>query len=139
MLSTVQVLPHWVSNGAHWFWQLPRLQTWVPVQALPQLPQLFGSVSVRMQTPLQSEKLLLGQLQVLLAQVPPVQVSPQPPQLAESLAVFTQRPLQRVKPVGHAVWHMLLTQLLPAAQAVPHAPQLFGSLVVSTQAPLQVT
>jgi hypothetical protein len=67
--------------------QTPARQTGAAAgQALPQRPQLAGSVCRLMQIPRQQFN-------------PGEQATPQPPQLASLALVFTQLPLQQVPPV----------------------------------------
>jgi hypothetical protein len=73
-----------VCPGKQFAWQLPKLQTWVPVQAWPQVPQLAGSVCVRTQAVPHLVK-PAAQAQALFTQeeLAP-QAMPQPPQFAAS-------------------------------------------------------
>ena len=90
---------------------MPKLQTWPPVQTLPQLPQLFGSCWVRTQTPLHLVKPPPAHWQLELTQMPlGPQLIPHPPQLAESAAGLMHTAPQRMNPTGHALWQT------PAAQ-----------------------
>lgn len=74
---------------------VPKLQTWPAVHLRPQAPQLFTSLKVFEQVPLQ---LVCpnAHWQVLLEQVPPEHDLPQPPQWSRSVAVCTHRAPQRV-------------------------------------------
>ncbi len=105
-----------------------------PLQTLPQLPQLAGSLVVSVQTLLQATCVPGQAWQLLPAQmlIDPHALA-QPPQLAGSLVVSVQAFAQLVCPAGQ----QLLFVQLPASQALPQAPQLFGSLVVSMQLLLQ--
>jgi hypothetical protein len=87
----------------------PLTQLWPPEQVVPQAPQLFTSVAVLTQTPLQAV-CPAEQAHAPLTQLrPPEQTVPQVPQLLASLAVFTQFPLQSVCPAVHA--HAPLVQV----------------------------
>jgi len=48
-------LPHDVVGAMHVVWQVPALQTWVPVQALEHMPQCCGSVDSVTHAPEQSD------------------------------------------------------------------------------------
>jgi hypothetical protein len=65
--------------------QVPLQQTWGKEQALPQTPQLSGSVCRLTQVPLQQVPFWPGR-----------QASPQAPQLLTSLVRSTQAPLQQL-------------------------------------------
>jgi hypothetical protein len=82
--------------------QTPALHTVPPVQAIPQPPQLFGSVFVSTQAPVQSV-VAAGQVvvQVIEQTCIAVHIVPQPPQFCGSVFVSTQTPPHKV-PVGQA-------------------------------------
>ena len=83
------------------FLQTPAMQFSSLAQALPQLPQLAGSVEVSTQTPEQSVLPLSKQEQVPEAQLKPLVVSQalsHAPQCELSLCRSTQEPLQSVLP-----------------------------------------
>ncbi len=106
----------------------------VPLQKVPQVPQLFASVCVSVQKPPQSV-CPVGQTHALFTHcVPPVQIVPHIPQLLLSLVRSTQVPLQSVCPLGQAHWP--LSQCLPPVQLLLHDPQL-KSVVRSWQVPQQ--
>jgi hypothetical protein len=91
-------------------------------QECPQLPQLFGSLDVTTQVPLQFVW-PLGQPQRPLTHWPLAHTLLQAPQLLPSVAVLVHVPLHSVGvPLGHLhepPWHVS-----PPEQVLPHAPQL---------------
>jgi hypothetical protein len=90
--------------------QAPLVQTWPMLQALPQAPQLAGSLRVLTQLP---EQLVVpeGQAQEPPTQaVPPVHAVPQAPQLLLLVWVFTQAPAQVAVPAGQVVTQAPLAQ-----------------------------
>jgi hypothetical protein len=115
---------------------------------VPQAPQLFGSVSVFVQTPgRQAVRPVLHVMPHVLfvhVAVPPCagQTLLQLPQLLGSVAVFTSQPLLRfpsqlAKPALHMMPHVLFEHVaVPfcAGQTLPQRPQLFGSFWVLTHA-----
>jgi hypothetical protein len=104
----------------------------------PHAPQLYGSVAVYTQTPLQSVCPAWGQkLQVPFTQyrLGLAQTVPQWPQLFGSLAVLTHVFPQRVWPAGQT--QMPLAQIWPPVQVRLHFPQLVGSVRTSVQPALQ--
>jgi hypothetical protein len=75
------------------------------VQALPQEPQLVGSLLVSMQVPAHSV-CPIGHAQTPFVQeVPPAQLLPQAPQLEFELFRSTQLPEQLVSPALHMTVH----------------------------------
>jgi hypothetical protein len=117
--------------------QAPPMQTVPPVQAMPHPPQLFGSVFVSTQAPVQSV-VPAGHMvvQVIAQTCIEVHIVPQPPQFCGSVFVSTQTPPQSV-PTAQP--HMPPLQTCPPTHLVPHPPQLFGSLLVFTHAPPHMT
>src|SRR6186713_1516472 len=80
--------------------QLPSVQPWPRLHALPQPPQFAVSVSVSMQVP-SHEVCPSGQAQSPLTQTsPPPQALPQLPQFARLESVSTQVSPHRVCPSG---------------------------------------
>ncbi len=112
-------------------------------QAVPQAPQLLGSVCTLTQLlpqrvkPVLQMKLHVPPVQIALAFATAGQTVPHAPQLFTSLAALTQTPLQLVKPALQVTTHVPLTQVaVPLAGAVhmlPQVPQLLGSVCASTQ------
>jgi hypothetical protein len=101
--------------------------------AVPQAPQLAGSVAVSEQTPPHTI-VPIGHAHVPMVQVrPPVHAIPQPPQFMLLASVFTQRVPQAVRVAGQLPEHRPATHASPAAHAVPQAPQFVVSVAVSTQ------
>jgi hypothetical protein len=126
----------------------------MPVQVLPQNPQLLESLLKSTQPPPQqpgvtpvplhpvphAPQLALSEarsVQNELQQpgVVPPQVTPQPAQLSGSLVVSTQLPEQEVSVESQlmAFEQVPPVQVPPVPQAFPHEPQLLGSLSRSTQ------
>jgi hypothetical protein len=117
--------PSQAAAPPHW----PMTQV-VPPQLLPQLPQLFGSLSVSTQPPLQQP-----------GETPASQLLLQTPQLLGSVAMSVQSAMQQpgvVKPswVQSSPQKPQLERSLfgseqveeqhwPASQTLPHEPQLF--------------
>lgn len=113
--------------------QVPKRHVAPPLQRIPQLPQLFGSLSVLMHSPPQKSE-PKPHAQVLARQKPRApQLLPQLPQFAESSVVSTQAPSQRVR-LPQSVRQVLMPHSSPAAHALPQLPQLAALLRVSTQA-----
>jgi hypothetical protein len=116
--------------------QVPCKQTSVPVQAVPQLPQLFGSLAVSTQTPPQS---FWVPTQLEVWQVPPtqswfaVQTVSQPPQLFESVCVSTHEPEQSVVGAGQSATQLPAAHFWPLAHALLQLPQWAASVWVSVQ------
>jgi hypothetical protein len=93
------------------FWQVPKAQTCIAPHLLPQPPQLFGSCCVRTQVPLQLV-VPMEHWQPPFTQLPkPPHVVPHVPQFELSLCGLMHKPLQRMKPIGQAIWQMLLAQV----------------------------
>ncbi len=117
----------------------PALHVAPPAHALPQVPQLAGSVSGFTQdAPHINIGNAQGIAQLLDAQVlPSGQRLPQKPQLVESVRVSTHRPAHVAIGGGHVDRHMLPEQIMPAAHRLPHVPQFVGSFVASTHVPPQ--
>jgi hypothetical protein len=123
VVKSTQVVPHTPNPVGHT--QFPELQVAPVAHFVPQTLQLFGSVCVLTQTPLQ---LVCpdGQTHIPETQlVPPVHFVPQALQLFESVCRLTQALPHTPNPVGHAQTPEL--QVPPEGQTVPHAPQLFAS------------
>jgi hypothetical protein len=99
-------MPHWLVLGGQT--HIPPVHTLPPVQAIPQPPQLFTSVVVLTQAPVQLV-VPAGQdvMQVIEHTCIDVHIVPQPPQFWGSDAVSTQTPPQSV-PVAQA--HVPLLQ-----------------------------
>jgi hypothetical protein len=141
---STQALPQSVSVGpesvAHDVVHTPAAQTLPappsPVQTLPHVPQLFGSLWVVAHTPLHrcppSEHWHVPFWQL----VPPVQRTPHPPQLSLSVSSLMHKVPQR-SPVAHA--HPPSWQSSTLVQPSPQPPQFVGSVDSSTHAPLQST
>jgi hypothetical protein len=143
-VSSTQDEPHVVRPAPHVDWHVPPEHSWFAPHALPQAPQLFGSVfSLRQTTlaPVPHAVRPLGQAHALFVHTsPPTHATPQPPQLLGSVASATQALLQSVSPAPHVLVQTLLEQTCPPPRhATPQPPQLSGSLVVSTHTPLQST
>jgi hypothetical protein len=75
-------------------------QLWLPVQALPQPPQLAGSTVVSVH-PFAQAVCPVGQQLELLQPIPAPQAVPQAPQLFGSLVVSVQALLQGLCAPGH--------------------------------------
>ncbi len=116
---------------------LPRLQVWLALQAVVQVPQCFSSVWRSTQRGLAPAQKDAGavQLHAPPLHVPGPQLTPQAPQSAASVAVSTQLVPHQVSPVGQQ-WPALHPS--PLGQAAPHAPQFAGSVSVFTQVPPQL-
>jgi hypothetical protein len=107
----------------------------IALQTLPQPPQLFGSLCVAVQTPLQRVP-SLAHRQVPAWQVVPLpQRMPQPPQLELSVCSSTQAPSHCSSPLGQRHWPPW--HVVPLPQTLPHAPQSLSLLDTSTHAPEQ--
>jgi len=112
------------------------MQTWLPAQIWPHIPQFWAFSVVFTHRPLQMVK-PVGQLHLPLVQlVPPVHVTPHAPQLFSSEFVFVHCPPHDVKPL-QLCWQLPPMQTWPAAQALPHIPQFWGSVLMFVQRPLQ--
>jgi hypothetical protein len=100
---------------------------------VPQAPQLFGSVAVSVQVPLQLVSPATGQLHPPSAQTSPAaHCTPQRPQLFGSVARSVQVPLQFTSPAVEQV-QTPSAQMSPAGHTTPQAPQLFTSVARSVQ------
>lgn len=140
---STQALPHLTKPVLQTKPQPPALQVAVPlagaVQALPQLPQLFGSVAVAMQAlphfvyPLSQAKPQAPDAQVGLPFAGSGQTLPQAPQLLTLLPVFTQAPPHSASGEVQPDAHTPPLQTMPVSHTVPQVPQLNGSLFTSTQ------
>jgi len=132
-----QFTPSWTHVwGVQVATQAPATQAAPAGQALPQAPQLLGSVVTLAQAPAQTIW-PAGQVQVPETQAAPAeQTLPQAPQLLGSVDTLTQAPLLHlIWPGGHGGKRQApFRQTAPAGQALPQAPQLLGSIVRSTQA-----
>jgi len=117
--------------------QTPCEQTWPPVHTVAQAPQLFGSLCVSVQTPLQRRPLLKHWHLPPTHVVPDAHRFPQPPQLALSESSSTQVEPHALSPLPHTSVQTLDTQVLLPEQVSLHAPQLSAFEVRSTQTPLQ--
>src|SRR5437773_1076799 len=110
--------------------------SWLTPHAIPQPPQLLGSLLVSVHAPLQ-ETCPAGQpgpKHMPIEHIsPPAHCVAQEPQWAGSLARSTQRLPHLVEPPAHESPHMPWEQTRPALHVVPQPPQLFGSTLVSTQ------
>lgn len=104
-------------------------------QEFPQLPQLFGSLWVAVQTPLQRCPPFAHWQTPLWQVVPPVQRMLQPPQFASSVCWFTHWVPHRRRP--EAQTHFPPLQVSPAGHWTPQPPQFCGFVAGSTQTPLQ--
>jgi hypothetical protein len=126
--------------------QAPFEQSWLPPQAVLQLPQWLEFEPVSTQVPLQQvrpgqhgeplpQPFPFAPQQAPLEQpCPPVQEWPHAPQFLVSVAVFTQAPPQLVFPVGQQT---PCEQKEPVPQLIPQPPQCWASLWRLTQPPLQ--
>jgi len=111
--------------------QAPATQVPAP-HDFPQLPQLFASLIVSTQTPLQAVSWMFVQPHLPLTHVAPcAQTLLHEPQFFESVVGLTQVDPQRTSPGAQP--QVPLAQPRPAAQALPHAPQFFGSALRSMQ------
>ncbi len=117
----------------------PLTRVLAPLQAVPQAPQLAGSMAVLAQyCEVPAPQVASGDAQVA-PQWPPEHTCPvghnvpQAPQLALSVMVLTQVAAQTVSPVLQDRWHVPPAQRLPAVHAVPHMPQLCSSVWRSAQ------
>jgi hypothetical protein len=130
--------PSQAAAPPHW----PMAQV-MPLQLLPQVPQLFGSLSVSTQLPLQQPGVVPAS-QALL-QVPQFEtsfdmsvqpVAPQQPGVVKPswLQSSPQKPQFALSLFGS---EQVEEQHWPASQTLPHLPQLFWSSEVSSQLPLQ--
>jgi hypothetical protein len=131
--------PHFVRPAAQLTLHPPSLHSGVPPSALqttPQPPQLFGSLTVRVQTPLQRIPSKHWH-EPFWHVVPAAHCVLQPPQCKLSAAKLTHTPPQELDPAGHP--HAPFTHESPrvASQTTPHPPQLLGSLRSGMQLPLQ--
>jgi hypothetical protein len=147
---STQEVPHLARPAAQLTEQTPLLQTWAPLQRVPQVPQFVPSEARSAQTPAPPPPIPPPPMHAVSPDgqlhVPPVHAAPfghtlpQPPQLRSFVCVSTHAPPMPhdVSPAGQPVVHMLATHWLPGPQRVPHAPQLRGSLVVSVHTPLQL-
>jgi hypothetical protein len=139
-------------------WQTPDTHVALAPQALPQVPQLFGSVVVFASQPSptclsQSAKPALHDVMAhadVSHEVWPLgtapQVTPHAPQFWLSLAVFAQVVPQQVWPARQdTVGLQVPTQEPPehagsdAGHTLPHLPQLFGSSLVFVSQPFATT
>jgi hypothetical protein len=111
-----------VSVTAQLVVQAPWEQTWEDAQALPQAPQLCGSLWVEVQVPLHLIPLFMQRHCPSWQDVPAPQRIPQPPQLELSAWTSTQAPLHIDEPAGQA--HCPLAHTMPIGQAFPQPPQL---------------
>jgi hypothetical protein len=89
-----QAVPHMVVPVAHIELQLLPLQTWLPVHAFPQVPQLVASLAT--QEPLHSSWLDVHLQTPAWQEWPPRQGMPQPPQLSLSDETSMQLPEQNI-------------------------------------------
>jgi hypothetical protein len=166
LVVSTQVTPQQVRPGEQpvvsqlvWFgWHTPETQVALAPQALAQVPQSFGSVSVFTSQPsatwwLQSAK---PGVQEVMAQadasheVWPLgtapHATPHAPQFLSSLVVFAQVAPQQVWPAVHEAEGLQVpTQVPPehagrdAGQTLPQPPQLFGSSPVLVSQPFATT
>jgi hypothetical protein len=95
------------------------------LQAFPQAPQLFGSLCVCVQTPLQRRPLAEHSHDPLWHVVPAPQRTPHPPQFALLVLVSTHALSHWARPPLQT--HAPPEQDMPAPHARPQAPQLAGS------------
>jgi hypothetical protein len=105
-------------------------------QAVPQAPQLFGSVSVLVHdAPHWVIPISHDVLQLPIEQTPDAHGLPQLPQLLGSVCRLVQlvppSPMQSVEPPAHV--HMEEAHIVPIVHAVLHPPQFALSVTVSTQ------
>jgi hypothetical protein len=114
------------------------LQTWLFAHVVPQPPQLFGSLFVFVQSPLQSVS--VGSHEP--AHVPPLQNGEVPPhtfvhepQCVLSVSVSTQTPPHAVSPGPQ---QMPLVHVSPEPHVVPQLPQFSSSVIGSEQVPPQL-
>jgi hypothetical protein len=104
-------------------------------QALPQVPQLFGSLRTAVQAPPLHMRSPAGQAQRPAWHVVPfAQRMPQPPQLIPSVCALTHTLPHAVKPAAHPHVPLLHVWLLP--HFVPHLPQLLMSVCRVTHVPV---
>jgi hypothetical protein len=116
---------------------LPRVQVWLAVQNVAQVPQCRSSVwrsTHRGLAPAQKVA-PAPQLHAALVHVPRPHFTPQAPQFISSDERSTQVPEQFTVPVGQ---HLPALHVWPPAQVVSHAPQFAGSVSVFTHAPAQL-
>jgi hypothetical protein len=107
---STQTPPQSVFPCGHW--QVP-LQTLPPVHAVPQVPQLAGSVAVSTQLPLHSV-VPVGHWQLPLHCFPFVQMVPHAPQLLRSVAMSTQTLPQSVAPSPQTTASVLASVVAPS-------------------------
>jgi len=121
--------------------QAPAEQTSFAGQAVPQPPQLAGSLCSSTQAAAppvpQAVSPALQPQEPFVHSWEPLQALAQAPQLAALLPRFTHALLQSVSPVAQVDVQTLFEQTSPPRQAMLHPPQLRGSDVGSTQTPLQ--
>jgi len=104
-------------------WQTPAAQVLVGSHAVPQVPQLRGSVAVLVQMPAQAVCVPGQTRQLPFWQATPApQTLPQDPQFAGSEAVSVHSVPQAVSPVPQEV--QLLIVQTPLGQMVPQVAQL---------------
>jgi hypothetical protein len=101
--SFTHEVPHELRPPVHATVHVPPEHTWLPVQRLPHVPQLFGSVCVLVHAPLHAAS-PVGQTHASAVQVwPAAQAMPQLPQSFVSVCRFTQALAQSVSPAPHVV------------------------------------
>jgi hypothetical protein len=102
---------------------------------VPQVPQLFASCEVSVQTPEHAVCPPAQEQAPFAHDCPAPQAVVQVPQWALSVCASTQAPSQLVSELKHAHW--LLEQDIPEAHVVPQVPQLALLAVRSAQVPEQ--
>ncbi len=107
----------------------------IALQALPQAPQLFGSLCVAVQTPLQRMPPFAHWQVPAWHAVPLPHRTPQAPQLELSVCSSTQAPSHCSSPLGQRHWPPW--HVVPLPQTLPQAPQSLPLLDRSTHAPEQ--
>jgi hypothetical protein len=129
-----------VNGGAQSALQTPPEQTWLAAQALPQLPQFFGSFwtsthpwSQRIPPEAQA-KSHCPEEHTGTAPDGATQTLSQPPQLATSEAGSTQEAPHGISGATQSSEQAPWEHTSPSSQTTPQLPQFFGSFLVSKQA-----
>ena len=94
-------------------------QLWVPVHALPHVPQFFASDEVSSHIPAQQPA--TRRLSIIVQSAPPP--DEHPPQLLTSVFVSVHTPSHCVSPAEQLEPHLPAAQTWPVGHAVPHFPQ----------------
>jgi hypothetical protein len=112
----------------------PALQTLVPLQTVPQAPQLVLSVLASTQVPPHSVLLVSVHLHTLLAQLVAVgQAASHAPQCASLVAVFTHAAAESHHRVPNGQTHAPPLHASPLPHHLPQVPQFDASLESETQ------